>query len=248
MEEYKITLPAWLCLRCGHKWPAQAQEPPMVCPKCRSPYWKTKRKSVVLKGMPEPGYAVIKTKVEKIPIDELYGKSEIETQKPAGLRYTADRIELLQEESKRIIAISTPQHIPQKDITPDNQDEIQKECFLCAKDLNFDCQARIDLVPVKDLCNACFRQEFWGSTDMYKDMYDMTPEAEIKYEEAQDPNDLQRLKKIAYECKFKMKYPNKLICPNKDRGRIVNEACTYCWELEELWGTEAAGYEERRKK
>ena len=32
----------WNCLRCGHEW-ASKMVKPNLCPKCRSPYWETKR-------------------------------------------------------------------------------------------------------------------------------------------------------------------------------------------------------------
>ena len=33
------------CYRCGHEWrPRNLNEIPEVCPKCKSPYWKTKKK------------------------------------------------------------------------------------------------------------------------------------------------------------------------------------------------------------
>ena len=30
------------CERCGHSWITRTAEHPVVCPKCKSPYWKTK--------------------------------------------------------------------------------------------------------------------------------------------------------------------------------------------------------------
>jgi len=33
------------CLRCQHRWFKRQVELPTVCPKCKSPYWKTPRKS-----------------------------------------------------------------------------------------------------------------------------------------------------------------------------------------------------------
>ncbi len=38
------------CERCGHEWvPRQKDEEPRVCPKCKSPYWDTARKSACAK-------------------------------------------------------------------------------------------------------------------------------------------------------------------------------------------------------
>ena len=30
------------CERCEHKWITRGTESPIVCPKCKSPYWKNK--------------------------------------------------------------------------------------------------------------------------------------------------------------------------------------------------------------
>ncbi|MBS3093107.1 hypothetical protein J4456_00830 [Candidatus Pacearchaeota archaeon] len=27
------------CERCGHEWITRTEEAPIVCPKCKSPYW-----------------------------------------------------------------------------------------------------------------------------------------------------------------------------------------------------------------
>lgn len=33
------------CYRCGHAWvPRDINEIPEICPKCKSPYWKTPKK------------------------------------------------------------------------------------------------------------------------------------------------------------------------------------------------------------
>ena len=33
------------CYRCGHAWvPRDISEIPEICPKCKSPYWKTPKK------------------------------------------------------------------------------------------------------------------------------------------------------------------------------------------------------------
>jgi predicted Zn-ribbon and HTH transcriptional regulator len=40
----KIRLKGYKCERCGHEWHPRNKNKPMVCPKCKSPYWnKPKR-------------------------------------------------------------------------------------------------------------------------------------------------------------------------------------------------------------
>jgi hypothetical protein len=40
----KIKLDAFQCERCSHKWvPIDMDNPPKVCPKCKSPYWDRPR-------------------------------------------------------------------------------------------------------------------------------------------------------------------------------------------------------------
>lgn len=43
----KVTLEGWKCLRCEHTWLPRDEVLPKVCPKCKSPYWNTPRKSSV---------------------------------------------------------------------------------------------------------------------------------------------------------------------------------------------------------
>lgn len=41
----KIKIEGYICERCKHKWvPRNSNEEPMVCPKCKSPYWNRPRK------------------------------------------------------------------------------------------------------------------------------------------------------------------------------------------------------------
>ena len=41
MDEIELT--TLKCERCGHSWIPRKPEKPQTCPKCRSPYWQTKR-------------------------------------------------------------------------------------------------------------------------------------------------------------------------------------------------------------
>ena len=40
----KIKLDGYKCERCGHTWiPRKENTEPLVCPKCKSPYWNKPR-------------------------------------------------------------------------------------------------------------------------------------------------------------------------------------------------------------
>jgi len=40
----KIKIEGCICERCEHQWVARDKSEPMVCPKCKSPYWNKPRK------------------------------------------------------------------------------------------------------------------------------------------------------------------------------------------------------------
>jgi len=41
----KIKIEGYKCERCGHIWtPRDTSKEPMVCPKCKSPYWNIPRR------------------------------------------------------------------------------------------------------------------------------------------------------------------------------------------------------------
>jgi Zn finger protein HypA/HybF involved in hydrogenase expression len=42
----KIALVKLKCLRCGHKWNPRKEEI-LICPKCKSPYWKRKKNETI---------------------------------------------------------------------------------------------------------------------------------------------------------------------------------------------------------
>lgn len=46
----QITLKGYEC-RCGHRWAPRKAQTPIVCPKCKSPYWNIgeRRKSQEIK-------------------------------------------------------------------------------------------------------------------------------------------------------------------------------------------------------
>ncbi len=42
----RVQLSGFRCERCEHEWvPRDKNEEPRVCPKCKSPYWNTPRKT-----------------------------------------------------------------------------------------------------------------------------------------------------------------------------------------------------------
>jgi len=41
----EFKLPTLNCVRCGHTWPPRTQNLPKVCPKCKSPYWNTRKRT-----------------------------------------------------------------------------------------------------------------------------------------------------------------------------------------------------------
>lgn len=50
----KKTINAFKCQRCGHEWiprvsmeelEGKIKDIPIICPKCKTPYWKTERKN-----------------------------------------------------------------------------------------------------------------------------------------------------------------------------------------------------------
>ncbi len=41
----EIQMKGFECNRCNHRWIPREGEKPKVCPKCKSPYWDTPRRS-----------------------------------------------------------------------------------------------------------------------------------------------------------------------------------------------------------
>lgn len=39
MSKKEIKVYGCKCERCGHEWITRTKEAPVVCPKCKSPYW-----------------------------------------------------------------------------------------------------------------------------------------------------------------------------------------------------------------
>jgi len=40
----KIKIEGYFCERCSHKWVSRNKNMPIVCPRCKSPYWNKKRR------------------------------------------------------------------------------------------------------------------------------------------------------------------------------------------------------------
>ena len=42
----EIKLSGYRCERCNHEWFPRKSEEPIICPKCKSPYWNRKRNGI----------------------------------------------------------------------------------------------------------------------------------------------------------------------------------------------------------
>lgn len=55
----QITVPVlhWVCDRCGHKWKVVLKvKTPVVCPRCKSPYWNMPRKEKTVETVADSGW------------------------------------------------------------------------------------------------------------------------------------------------------------------------------------------------
>lgn len=43
-KQITIKTRGWECVRCGHQWVPLREEPPRICPKCKSAYWDVPRR------------------------------------------------------------------------------------------------------------------------------------------------------------------------------------------------------------
>jgi len=41
----RMKLPRFTCTRCQHEWIPRTEQPPKVCPSCKSPYWNRERRT-----------------------------------------------------------------------------------------------------------------------------------------------------------------------------------------------------------
>ncbi len=41
----KVTLRGYACARCEHTWVPRSDQRPVICPKCKSPYWDRERQT-----------------------------------------------------------------------------------------------------------------------------------------------------------------------------------------------------------
>ena len=44
MGKIKITLDGYQCERCKHQWIPRGKQNPIICPRCKSPYWDKPKK------------------------------------------------------------------------------------------------------------------------------------------------------------------------------------------------------------
>ena len=44
MAEIVLKIKGYRCERCSHQWLPRREEKPVICPKCKSPYWDRARR------------------------------------------------------------------------------------------------------------------------------------------------------------------------------------------------------------
>ena len=72
---------------------------------------------------------------------------------------------------------------------------------------------------------------------------------EIVSKEPPKEDDIDTLKRDCLACTEKYKTDGKWHCTSFNyKSRPKYDRCRLCWELIEIWGEQAAGYEERRKQ
>jgi predicted Zn-ribbon and HTH transcriptional regulator len=63
MPRVPITVMGYRCERCSHEWiPRDAERAPVVCPKCKSPYWDRPRRG----GVPILTYEDFREKIRDV--------------------------------------------------------------------------------------------------------------------------------------------------------------------------------------
>ena len=51
MAKIMLTVDGYRCERCAHEWiPRDKGQEPVICPKCKSPYWNKPRKNAEPEG------------------------------------------------------------------------------------------------------------------------------------------------------------------------------------------------------
>lgn len=50
-DEEELEVPRRTCERCGHSWILRRAQEPMICPKCKSPYWNKPRQRTDKRSM-----------------------------------------------------------------------------------------------------------------------------------------------------------------------------------------------------
>lgn len=239
------------CLKCGHFWPQRGQQRSRVCPKCRSAWWDvpTKRKAeteaedypdIAVEPMPDPRDKIIADLQRQI--DEI---------KNAPPKPTASADDI----PEKIIDI---EEIP---------GPLKERAFNCAENKKFQCLIRNGIVDPasprvvvedKELCLACASLPFWKNAANLRESLGITnisakkPYSEVNFESMP----YEEVISYARTCPFKVKSPdtgkNNCNVRNKIHQKGVlqhgmEKLCGICCELNEIWGTNTAGYNQRIK-
>lgn len=241
------------CLRCGNEWQPKVAKP-KVCPRCHSPYWNRPYRTYTdIHGDDKPDLIIDKWTNNSLHPDEKpqeiieqYIKEqnpmsieELETPKeqPDVNTVILKALENIMDRLDKIESRPTVQQI-YNDLTPEPTKAEASESFACAKQHQFICT-----MENKPLCGSCKSMDFWNNAQNLRialEMEDIEKPGEVV------PEDTFETK--ALNCKDRETNAGLPFCVHRYKGIAHHNYCLLCWELESIWGNQAAGYNERRKE
>jgi hypothetical protein len=221
------------CLRCQHEWFPKVATP-SVCPKCKSGYWnKPYRIKEPLHPDEKPQEIIEQYIEEQNPdtIEKLDTPKEIPDINVVMLKCMESIMKTLER-----IENKPTQTIPQPEQTFTR--EQSNESLLCAREHMFICNGEN-----KSICTICKQQEFWKNAKNLR--------IALELEDIEQPGETvseDNFETKAMSCKERTTNAGVPFCVYKYKGELHNNYCGMCWELEQIWGRQAAGYMERRSK
>jgi hypothetical protein len=219
------------CLRCGNEWQPKVAKP-KVCPRCHSPYWNQPYRKM-------QSYLHPDEKPEDILTQYINENPIVATPEPVD-ETTGVILKTLTAIMDRLDKIESRPTVQQiyNDLTPEPTKAEASESFTCAKTHQFICN-----MENKPLCGSCKSMDFWNNAHNLRialEMEDIEKPGEVV------PEDSFEVK--AMNCKDRETNAGLPFCVHRYKGIAHHNYCLLCWELEAVWGNQAAGYMERRKE